>query len=98
MEESNIVEFAGRDAISDPLTELLRKGARELLQSAVDFRDDGAAMHEPVSGWHGLFSDEYVLLSSEIERPKGMSAEDFDAFFTQVSRDVVPHWRRWKSA
>ena len=36
MDESNIVEFAGRDAISDPLTDLLRKGARELLQSAVE--------------------------------------------------------------
>ncbi|NCM98287.1 MAG: IS256 family transposase, partial [Rhodobacterales bacterium] len=36
MNESNIVEFSGRDAISDPLTELLRKGARELLQSAVE--------------------------------------------------------------
>ena len=36
MDESNIVEFAGRDTISDPLTELLRKGARELLQSAVE--------------------------------------------------------------
>ena len=36
MNESNIVEFAGRDTISDPLTELLRKGARELLQSAVE--------------------------------------------------------------
>ena len=36
MNESNIVEFTGRDAISDPLTELLRKGARELLQSAVE--------------------------------------------------------------
>lgn len=35
-DESNIVEFAGRDAIADPLTELLRKGARELLQSAVE--------------------------------------------------------------
>ena len=36
MNESNIVEFAGRDAIADPLTELLRKCARELLQSAVE--------------------------------------------------------------
>ena len=36
MNESNIVDFAGRDAISDPLTELLRKGARQLLQSAVE--------------------------------------------------------------
>lgn len=34
--ESNIVEFAGRDVIADPLTELLPKGAQELLQSAVD--------------------------------------------------------------
>lgn len=36
MEESNIVEFTGRDGISDPLTDLLRKGARQLLQSAVE--------------------------------------------------------------
>ena len=36
MDESDILEFAGRDAISDPLTDLLRKGARELLQSAVE--------------------------------------------------------------
>ncbi len=36
MYESNIVEFAGRDAISDPSTALKRKGARELLQSAVE--------------------------------------------------------------
>ena len=36
MNESSIVEFAGRDAISAPLTELLRKGARELLQSVVE--------------------------------------------------------------
>lgn len=35
MDENNIVEFAGRDAITYPLTELLQKGARELLQSAV---------------------------------------------------------------
>ncbi len=36
MNESNIVEFAGRDAIADPLTELVRKGARKSLQSAVE--------------------------------------------------------------
>ena len=36
MTEDNIVELSGRDGISDPLTELLRKGARSLLQSAVE--------------------------------------------------------------
>jgi len=36
MEESNIVEISGRDGISDPLTDLLRKGARQLLQSAIE--------------------------------------------------------------
>lgn len=64
----------------------------------MDFKDDGAAMHDLASGWSGIFADEYILLSSDIERPKGMSAEDFDAFCSQVMRDVVPHWRRWKSA
>jgi hypothetical protein len=64
----------------------------------MDFRDDGALMHDLASGWRGVFSDEYILLSSDIERPKGMSPEDFDAFCNQVMRDVVPHWRRWKQA
>ncbi len=36
MEENSIVEFLGRDAVADPLTELLRKGARQLLQTAVE--------------------------------------------------------------
>jgi len=30
MDDTTIIEFAGRDTMSDPLTELLRKGAREL--------------------------------------------------------------------
>lgn len=36
MEEGSIVEILGRDGISDPLTDLLRKGARDLLQTAVE--------------------------------------------------------------
>ncbi len=36
MEESNIVDITGRDTVSDPLTDLLRKSARELLQTAVE--------------------------------------------------------------
>jgi len=36
MDDATIIEFSGRDTVSDPLTDLLRKGARELLQSAVE--------------------------------------------------------------
>lgn len=36
MDDTTIIEFSGRDAVSDPLTELLRMGARELLQTAVE--------------------------------------------------------------
>lgn len=36
MNGATIIEFAGRDAVSDPLTELLRNGARALLQTAVE--------------------------------------------------------------
>lgn len=36
MDDASIIEFAGRDTLSDPLTELLRKGARDLLHSAVE--------------------------------------------------------------
>ena len=35
MSKSNVVEFAGRDGIDDPLRELLRTGAGELVYQAV---------------------------------------------------------------
>ncbi len=41
MHEDNIVEFAGIDAVSDPLTDLLRKSARQLLQTAVEAELEG---------------------------------------------------------
>lgn len=36
MSKNNVVGFAGREEISDPLTEMLRRGARELIQKAVE--------------------------------------------------------------
>jgi len=36
MNKSNVVELSGREVIADPLTELLRQGARELIQQAVE--------------------------------------------------------------
>lgn len=36
MKKSNVVEFAGPDAAADPLSELLRSGARQLIQQAVE--------------------------------------------------------------
>jgi len=40
MDENTIIDFNGRDAVTDPLTDLLRKGARELLQAAVEAERD----------------------------------------------------------
>jgi len=40
MEETTLVEFSGRDAVMDPLTDLLRKGAREPLEAAVEAERD----------------------------------------------------------
>ena len=37
MKKSNVLEFAGRDAISDALTDLLRSGAQQLIQHAVSY-------------------------------------------------------------
>lgn len=34
MDDATIIDFTGRDAVTDPLTDLLRNGARELLQAA----------------------------------------------------------------
>ena len=40
MDDATIIDFTGRDAVIDPLTALLRKGARELLQAAVEAERD----------------------------------------------------------
>ena len=40
MDGTTIIEFSGRDTVPDPLTDLLRKGARELLQAAVEAERD----------------------------------------------------------
>ncbi len=40
MDDATIIDFTGRDAVTDPLTNLLRKGARELLQAAVEAERD----------------------------------------------------------
>ena len=40
MNDATIIDFAGQDIITDPLTDLLRKGARELLQAAVEAERD----------------------------------------------------------
>ena len=36
MAKSNVVEIGGRDALVDPLTELLRTGAEQLIYQAVE--------------------------------------------------------------
>ena len=36
MNKHNVIEFAGRDPTADPLTQLLRTGARQLIQQAVE--------------------------------------------------------------
>ena len=36
MKENNVVEFAGREAFTDSLTELPRTGARQLIEHAVE--------------------------------------------------------------
>ena len=40
MDDAAIINFAGQDIITDPLTDLLRKGSRELLQAAVEAERD----------------------------------------------------------
>lgn len=36
MEKNNVLELSGREAMSDPLTDLLRSGARKLIEDAVE--------------------------------------------------------------
>ncbi len=48
MDKTNVFEFAGRDTISDPLTDLLRTGAQQLLTQAVE-----AELQELLSAYAG---------------------------------------------
>ncbi|MBO6892272.1 MAG: hypothetical protein JJ866_10060 [Roseibium sp.] len=51
MDEATIIDFSGRDAITDPLADRLRKGARELLQApAVAERHAFLALFRPGLG------------------------------------------------
>ena len=36
MSKNNVIELTGRDTLSDPLTELLRMGAGQLIYQAVE--------------------------------------------------------------
>ena len=36
MDDATITKIAGRDTVSDPISELLRKGTQQLLQRAVE--------------------------------------------------------------
>lgn len=40
MSENTIVEFSGRDGLSDPLNDLLKKGAEALLAAAIEAEVD----------------------------------------------------------
>ena len=40
MADATIIDITGRDSVTDPLTDLLRKGARDLLQAAIEAERD----------------------------------------------------------
>ena len=40
MDDTAIIDFTGRDTVTDPLIDLLRKGNRELLHAAVEAERD----------------------------------------------------------
>ncbi len=47
MNDTSIIEFSGRDTVCDPLSDLLRSGARKLLQAAVE-----AELETFLAGFH----------------------------------------------
>ena len=80
MTENTVVQLAGRDAIDDPLTQLLREGARRLIEQAgeaelqdllarhADRRtEDGRAgvVRESTQSWQGSPAE------IEVTRPEG---------------------------
>ena len=87
MSKSNVVEFAGRDGIDDPLRELLRTGAGELVYQAVQAElQELLAEHSQrrLSGWQSrrgaqrLFAgarDSDGIGSGNGEDPEGASED-----------------------
>ena len=87
MSKSNVVEFAGRDGIDDPLRELLRTGAGELVYQAVQAELQGAvggALTTASIGWQSrrgaqrLFAgarDSDGIGSGNGEDPEGASED-----------------------
>ena len=57
MPESNVVDIAGRDEVADQLTELLRNGARQLLQRAVEA--DKLAVGDGAMGFWAAMDEVY---------------------------------------
>ena len=64
MTESNVVEISGREGITDPLTELLRTGARKLIERAVEMElEDYVAkysMRRTADGKAGVVRNGYL--------------------------------------
>lgn len=53
MKKNNVLEFAGRDAICDPLTDLSRSGAQQLINQAVE-----AELEELLGQYSGRRTDD----------------------------------------
>lgn len=107
MYEDNIVEFAGRDAVSDPLTDLLRKSARQWLQTAVEAELEGFLaqfqdQHTPEgramivrNGHHPARAVETGIGSVTVQVPKVRSKTGKPVTFRSAM--VPPYVRKAKS-
>ena len=57
MNKSNVIELAGRVESTDPLTELLRSGARQLLQEAIEAELQELLATHSDRDWSGYRAD-----------------------------------------
>ena len=60
MRESNVVEISGRGGISDPLTEVLRNGARALIERAVESELAEYSSHRTADDKAGVVRNGYL--------------------------------------
>ena len=51
MKKNTVIELAGRDTISDPLTEMRKAGARRRLQQAAELQETVAGCAQRVRHW-----------------------------------------------
>jgi hypothetical protein len=95
MDKSNVVGFEGREANADPLTEMLRAGAQQLIRQAVEVELqellEQQSERRTADGKAGVVRNGYLLLYPTLDRATffilcRLGREEFSRIIGHVER------------